>query len=166
MAQGRQPTRVQIWLFRDKDKFVKKTEGKIYGGMVDFKEADPTEPVIWLGQKEYCITDLATKRSILFYDTISKMLFRPSEMTGSAGTDMVTQATRNVLLGARDAGQTLGVQDTTNMAFKYGLAVILLMTILALVFVYLIVTSAHPSGSEGAVTTIVQGLITIPTGGG
>lgn len=161
------PNFVEIELFRGKSMKLKKTNGKVYGGIVNFKEADPSCPVIWLGQKSYCITNLQNKKVVLFYDTLSKTLFKPSDMASTDDSvDMVTQTTQNVLLAGKEAQQALGIQESTNVVFKFALAMVVVLAIFGLIFVYLIATHQYSYGpAAGATAKNVTTTIATPIGG-
>lgn len=155
MAQS--TTAIEVWLYQGKHNFLKKTTAKIIMGIVSFKESDPAKPVVWLGQKSYTFLNLATKKNVLLYDTLTGMLFRPSDISSDEdNVDMIAQTSQNVMLGGNNAREALGIQDTQGMAFKYGLAVIVVITVLALVFIWLMFSNAPSHAVGTATTTIAQ----------
>lgn len=142
---------VEVWLFKGKDMYLKKVVGKVFGGIVSFKEADPTRPVVWLGQKSYTVTNMANKKTVLFYDTLNHMLFKPRDMANTEDSvDMVMQTSQNVLLAGKEAKQALGIEDTKSTVFNFALAIIVLLTILVMVFLYLFYTHTPALPTAGA----------------
>lgn len=148
------PNKVEIWIFRGKHQFLKKSQGKVYGGIVSFKEADPTKPIVWLGQQSYIITNMANKNPVLFYDTLSGMLFRPKDMGNAEDSvDMVMQTSQNVLLAGRESKAALGIDEQRKSIFNFSLAVIILMTIMVMVFLYLFYTHVPTPGGTTNINT-------------
>ena len=73
--------------------------------------------------------------------------------------------TQNVLISADASRQALGISDMLNTGFRYGLAILILFTIFALVFLYLFYT--HIPIPPGVTTTIhatTNALTTINSG--
>lgn len=98
--------------------------------------------------------NLSTKKNMLFYDTLSGSLFRPREMSNDEDSvDMVGQTTQNVLLAGKEAQQALGISSAMDIGFKYGLAILILFTILTIIFLYLFYS--HPPVQPGVVTTTI-----------
>jgi hypothetical protein len=157
------PNIVEIRIYRGKKNYTNTVMGKVYGGIVTFKEADPTSPVIWLGQESYYVNNLKNKRMVLQYDVLSKSLF-PWGTTEGDSVDMIAQTTQNVLLSGREAMNALGIQDANANVFKFALAMIVVLAILFAIFLYLFYTHMPVEpGSAAAVankaTTTISGLI-------
>lgn len=147
-------TRVEIWLFQGKDKFLKKASGKLYGGIVSFPEAETIYPVVWLGQRDYCITNLVNRMTILFYDKLAHSLFKPSEMgNNAASVDMVMQTSQNVILAGDESKKAMGIEESRNTITTVALGLAAIMAITCMVFLYLLVTHYVP---QNAATTSVS----------
>lgn len=163
MAQIAKPNIVEIRIHRGKKNYVKTVTGKVYGGIVTFKEADPTSPVIWLGQEAYYKNNLANKKMVLQYDMLSKSLFKWDSLEEDS-VDMVAQTTQNILLSGREAQQALGIQDANANVFKFALAMIVVLAVLFAVFMYLFYThmpiepGTTAAAAKVATSTIPQGL--------
>lgn len=148
------PNQVEIWLFKGKAMFLKKVNGKVFGGIVSFKEADPTRPIVWLGQQSYTIYNASNKKSILFFDTLNGMLFKPKDMsTSEDSVDMVMQASQNVLLAGKESKNALGIEEAKSTLTPIILGLAVIMFLIFFVFVYLVIGKVPSSGST-AVTTI------------
>ncbi len=155
------PNMVEIWLFRGKNIYLKKTNGKVFGGIVSFKEADPTKPVVWLGQQSYAVMNMSNKKTVLFYDTLNGMLFKPKDMSNTEDSvDMVMQTSQNVLLAGKEAKQALGIEENKTTVFNFALALIVIMAVIFIVFLYLFYE--NPPARSGATTTAGS---STPTGG-
>lgn len=136
-------TTVTIELYKGKSLRIGKTNGKLYGGIITFKQANPLYPVIWLGQKSYTIYDVQTKKNILYYDTLTGMLFKPSELSDEEDNiDMVAQATQNVLIGKREAENQMGIVQASSSLMALLMGAMILVFVLTLVFIYIIWTHA------------------------
>lgn len=154
-----QPNRVEVNLYRGKDIYLKTVQGKVFAHVVTFKEADPTKPVVWLGQKSYTTFNMKNKKTTLFYDTLTGMLFKPKDMgTGEDNVDMVMQTSQNVLLAGKEAQNALGIQETKSSVFNFALAMIIVMAVIFMVFLYLFYTNPpQQTGRPQAVTTVASG---------
>lgn len=153
------PQTVLIELYKGKSLRIGKTNGKLFGGIITFKEANPMYPVIWLGQKSYTIYDVPTKKNVLYYDTLSGMLIKPKDLSSEEDNiDMVAQTAQNFLLASDDAKAKLGIAAVANNSLLLTLAYGILLFILFGLMLYLGYSHAPVQGSlSGVVTTIAAG---------
>src|SRR5271157_922888 len=140
----KKPNLVEMNLMKGPNIYIGKEQGKVYSGLVIFNSADPTIPVVWLGQKDYALINLQTKRTILYYDTLSKMLIKPSSLGSSqASADVMPQTMQNFLVGAREAQSTLGIQDRYKQLTTAVIAGMVIIGIVVVLFLYLLATSSN-----------------------
>jgi len=161
------PNIIEVWEWKNRNTFVKKVSGKVTGGIVSFTDADPADPVIWLGDASYILENQSSKHTILFYDVITKMLFKPNELgTNMAETGVLPATVKNVIMGANDAKNALGLVDNANNAMKWIWGMVMIVALVSVIFMYLLAT--HGSGGSAAASAggaLGHPLINV-TGGG
>lgn len=156
--------RIEVNLYRGKDIYLKTVQAKVFAHVVSFKEQDPSKPVVWLGQKSYTTFNMNNKKTTLYYDTLTGMLFKPKDMgSGEDNVDMVMQTSQNVLLAGNEAKNALGIQESKQSVFNFAMAMIIILAILFMVFLYMFYSNP-PAPVSHATTTMIQGLI--PGAGG
>lgn len=144
---------VDLWVMLGRGMFKKKETAKIVGGAVVSRSIDPQDTVVFLGLPGYSVTNMGNKRLTLFYDEREKRLLRFSELADSGEMDITAALTKNLTLSSRAAQASLGLQNMQNDAYKWIFAIVLLVAVMGMVFMYLMATNG---GAHSATTTIVQ----------
>ena len=141
--------------------YLGKDEGRIIGGRVDFKTADPEHPVVFLNQTGYSVQNQKTKKRMLFYDTTRKMLIKPNLIGGEGGDiDAMSIAVQQTLAAEGDTSKELGVNESNKYWSLLGLAAFALGMIFGLLGAYLMVPhSAAPAASPGSSSVLGLGVI-------
>ena len=150
-------TIVDIQLLRGTTTFTGKTKGKVFGGIVTFKGADPMFPIVWLGGEEWTILNLTTKKTLLFYDTLTHMLVKPSELgINTEGIDVMSRMSQSFLIGAKEAERKMGIEENKDRTYIMALLGMLFIFIIVVLVLYLIAQNASPliAGHNAATTTI------------
>lgn len=146
---------VEIWKYRGKDMYIGKVQGKVNGGVVTFQGSDPLRPIIWLGGRSFTIYNGSSKKTVLYFDTLSGMLFRPREQgSGDDSIDMMAQASQNLLLGAEEAKKAEGIKEAQNNTGIVAIAGMILIFIMVALIFYLLATH---SWNFSTPPTIVNG---------
>jgi hypothetical protein len=164
---------VEVHKYANPTTFVGKDTGKIIGGRVMFKGADPMHPVIFLNQSGYSIQNLKTKKRMVFYDTTRKILVKPSSLGGEAGSvDDMSVAVQQVLAAEGDTSKELGINESNKYWSLLGLAAFALGMIFGLLGAYLMIphngasTSSPQSTSVLGLGVIPNSTVHINSGGG
>ncbi len=141
---------VEVRIYANNTTEVGKENGKIVGGKVNFKDADPSHPVIFLNQPGYSIQNQKNKKRVLFYDKTRKMLIKPSSIGGVEGTiDDMSVAVQQTIAAESDTARELGVVESNKYMALLGFAAFALALIFGMLTVYFMVHSAAPA-SAGA----------------
>jgi hypothetical protein len=123
-------------------------QGRIMGGRVLFKTADPMHPVIFINQHGYSTQNLKTKKRMLYYDTTMKRLVKPSSIaSGSGSSDAMTTAVQQVLAAEGDSAKAMGINEQNNKWGILGAAIFVLSMIFAMLTLYLVAGAAQPAHS-------------------
>ncbi len=163
MAEVRKVQTVEIWLYKGTEMYIGKTRARRFGPIITCSKFDASQPVVWFGQKSYTIYNGQSKRNVLFYDTLTHRLFRPMDMSPNSTGDMITQTSINLLQAARDSQLSMGLQDSTNAVGKWSAAIIAVVAIMALVFIYLLMTNP-PSVAGHVAQATTNALASHPIG--
>ena len=152
---------VEVHKYANPTTYVGKDAGKIIGGRVMFKSADAMHPVVFINQPGYSIQNLKTKKRMLFYDTTRKMLLKPSELGGEAGTvDDMSVAVQQVLAAEGDTSKELGINESNKYWSLLGLAAFALGMIFGLLGAYLLVPhTGAATASPGSTSVLGVGII-------
>ncbi len=160
MATRDKPTRpyeVEIQLMQGPTILAGKVKGKVMGGIVTFRGADPLIPVVWLGGEEWTLLNITTKKRVLYYDTLNHLLMKPNSLgINSQGVDMMASVSKSFLLGAREAEHKMGIETNKDRTYLMALAGMLFIFIIVALVLYLIAQTAGPEISHNAVTTVIQ----------
>jgi len=152
--------KVLVRIYSNNTTEVKTERGKIIGGRVLFKSADPTKPVIFLNQPGYSIQDLQHKKRILFYDSTRKMLIKPSSIGGTEGTiDDMSIAVQQTLAAENDTAKELGVQESNMRLAWMGFAIFIIAMIISMLTLYLVSSHVSASSSNTNPAQATSGLI-------
>ena len=154
--------KVELHKYANPTTYVGKDQGRIIGGRVMFKSADPMHPVIFLNQPGYSIQNQKTKRRMLFYDTTRKILVKPSSLGGEEGTvDDMSVAVQAVLAAEGDTSKELGINESNKYWSLLGLAAFALGMIFGLLGAYLMVPHTGAATTSPGSTSVL-GLGVIP----
>ena len=155
--------KVEVYKYANPTTLVGKDAGRIVGGRVLFKAADPMHPVVFLNQSGYSIQNQKTRRRMLFYDTTRKILIKPSTLGGEAGTvDDMSIAVQQVLAAEGDTSKELGINESNKYWSLLGLAAFALGMIFGLLGAYLLVPHSSSASTTPSGSTSVLGLGVIP----
>ncbi len=144
---------VEVRIYTNNTTEVDKQNGKIVGGAVSFKDADPGHPIIFLNQPGYSIQNQKNKKRVVFYDKTRKMLIKPSSIGGTEGTiDDMSVAVQQVIGAEGDTARELGVTETNKYMALLGFAAFAVALIFGMLTVYFMVHSAAPASSTGTTT--------------
>jgi hypothetical protein len=130
---------------RDKEKTI---NAKLKGGLIEYPGMDPMEPIVWLGQPQYALFDIKSKKSELFYDKTRHSLLKLSDLGGAPQTDAIADLTKYFVIAGEKTKENMAATDTSNSLGKWTLGIIFLVAIVAMVFMYLMAT--HGFGSSPA----------------
>jgi hypothetical protein len=150
MATIEKPEIIKLNLMRgprDKEKTV---TAKLKGGMVEYKGMDSRSPIVWLGQPQYALLDLQSKKPELFYDKTRKMLLKLSDLGGAPTTDAIADLTKNFAIAAENTRKNMNAQDLGNNLGKWTLGILFLVAVVAMVFMYLMATHAPAASASSA----------------
>lgn len=153
MATIEKPEIIKLNLMRgprDKEKTIM---AKLKGGMIEYKGMDSRSPIVWLGQPQYALLDLKSKKPELFYDKTRKMLLKLSDLGGAPHTDAIADLTKNFAIAAENTRKNMSAQDLNNDLGKWTLGIIFLVAVVAMVFMYLMATHS-PTASAPAATSV------------
>ena len=154
--------KVEVHKYANPTTYIGKDQGRIVGGRVIFKSADPMHPVVFLNQPGLSIQNQKNKRRMLFYDTTRKILIKPSSLGGDGGSiDDMSVAVQAVLAAESDTAKELGVVENNKYWSLLGFAAFVMAMLFGMIGAYLMMPhSAASTTSTG--TTSVLGLGVIP----
>jgi len=151
--------KIEVWKWANETTFTGKETGKIVGGRILFRSVDPSKPVIWLNQPDYSTQNQKTRKRIVYYNTTTKMLMKPSALGGkSGGIDDMSVAVQQAIAAEGDTSRELGVQEQNKYWAVLGLAAFAMGMILGLLGAYLMIPHSAASTSTTPSTSSVLGI--------
>lgn len=134
---------------KDKEKTVM---AKLKSGLVEYPGMDPNEPIVWLGQPQYSLFDIQSKKPELFYDKTRHSLLKLSDLGGTPQTDAIADLTKYFVKAAENTKENMSAKDAGNELGKWTLGIILVVALVAMVFIYLMATHSPSSGAAAKST--------------
>ena len=154
--------KVEVHKYANPTTYIGKDQGRIVGGTVIFKSADPMHPVVFLNQPGLSIQNQKNKRRMLFYDTTRKILIKPSSLGGGEGTiDDMSVAVQAVLAAESDTAKELGVVENNKYWSLLGFAAFVMAMLFGMIGAYLMMPHAAASTASTGSTSVL-GLGVIP----
>ena len=154
--------KVEVHKYANPTTYIGKDQGRIVGGTVIFKSADPMHPVVFLNQPGLSIQNQKNKRRMLFYDTTRKILIKPSSLGGGEGTiDDMSVAVQAVLAAESDTAKELGVVENNKYWSLLGFAAFVMAMLFGMIGAYLMMPHAATSTTSTGSTSVL-GLGVIP----
>jgi hypothetical protein len=149
MVKIQKPEIIKLNLMRGPRDRVKITNAKLKSGSIEYSGMDPNEPIIWLGQPQYALFDIRSKKSELFYDVTRHSLLKLSELGGVPQTDAIADLTKYFVIASEKTKENMSAKDMSNNLGKWTLGILFLVAVVAMVFMYLMATHA-PSGAAAS----------------
>lgn len=150
-AKIQKPEILRLNLMRGPRDRVKLVTAKLKGGIIEYPGMDPNEPIVWLGQPQYALFDIRSKKAELFYDITRHSLLKLSELGGVPQTDAIADLTKYFVTASEKTKENMSAKDMGNSLGKWTLGIIFIVALVAMVFMYLMAThfgaasSAAPS---------------------
>jgi hypothetical protein len=153
--------KVEVHKYANPSTYIGKDQGRIIGGRVNFKSADPSHPVVFINQPGLSIQNQKTKRRMLFYDTTRKILIKPSSLGGGEGTiDDMSVAVQAVLAAESDTAKELGVIENNKYWSLLGFAAFVMAMLLGMIGAYLMIPhTAATTTSPGSTSVLGLGVV-------
>jgi hypothetical protein len=139
------PEIIKLNLMRGPRDKAKTVNAKLKSGLIEYPGMDPDEPIVWLGQPQYALFDITSKKSELFYDVTRHSLLKLSELGGVPQTDAIADLTKYFVIASEKTKENMSAKDAGNNLGKWTVGIILIVGVVAMLFIYLMATHA-PAG--------------------
>ena len=144
------PEIIKLNLMRGPRDRVKVVSAKLKNGTIEYPGMDPDEPIVWLGQPQYALFDITSKKPELFYDISRHSLLKLSELGGVPQTDAIADLTKYFVIASEKTKENMSAKDMGNSLGKWTLGIIFIVALVAMVFIYLMATHAPGSSAPAA----------------
>ena len=146
------PEIIKLNLMRGSKDKIKTLNAKLKSGLIEYSGMDPTEPIVWLGQPQYALFDVTSKKNELFYDVTRHSLFKLHELGGVPQTDAIADLTKYFVIASEKTKENMSAKDAGNELGKWTLGIILIVAVVAMVFIYLMATHTSPAAAPAQST--------------
>jgi hypothetical protein len=154
MASIQKPEIVKLNLMRGPRDIEKTVMAKLKSGLLEYPGMDPKEPIVWLGQPQYALFDIRSKKVELFYDKMRHSLLKLSDLGGTPQTDAIADLTKYFVKAAENTKENMSAKDMGNDLGKWTLGIIFLVAVVAMVFMYLMATHVPTAATSSATSPI------------